>query len=62
VSGREAATDIPSWAEGQKPFTTENGREFAKRLCDEKFGAGNYNTGPGSAFSKLKKYADRAFE
>jgi hypothetical protein len=31
-------------------------------LLDEKYGAGKYPTGPGSEFSKLKKWGDRAFE
>ena len=54
-SGKERATDIPSWAKGEKPLDGESGKDFAKRLCDEKFGPGNYNTGPGSDYSKLKK-------
>ena len=59
--GKEAATDIPSWAKGKTPALNESGRDFAKRLCDEKYGKGNYPTGQGSEFNKLKKYGDRAF-
>ena len=62
LSGKEAADDIPGWARGGRPLTTETGREFARRLCDDKYGAGNYPTGPGSEFSKIKKWGDRAFE
>ena len=62
LSGKEAADDVPSWAAGEQPLTTENGREFAERLLDEKYGAGNDPTGPGSEFSKIKKWGDRAFE
>ncbi len=62
LSGKEAADDVPSWAEGERPLTTENGPDFAKRLLDDKYGAGNYPTGPGSEFSKIKKWGDRAFE
>jgi hypothetical protein len=54
LSGKEAADDAPSWAQGQRPQTTENGRDFAKRLLDDKYGPGNYPTGPGSEFSKIK--------
>ena len=61
-SAREAAKDTPSWARGKRPYTTENGRAFARRLCDEKYGSGNYTTNPGSEFSKIKKFGDRAFE
>jgi hypothetical protein len=38
------------------------GRQFAERLLDEKYGRGNYPTGPGSEFNKIKKWGDRAFE
>jgi hypothetical protein len=47
---------------GQQPLATENGRDFAGRMLDEKYGVGNYPTGPGSEFSKIKKWGDRAFE
>jgi hypothetical protein len=62
LSAKEAAKDVPSWAKGQRPLTTENGRQFAERLLDEKYGRGNYPTGPGSEFNKIKKWGDRAFE
>ena len=60
-SGKERATDTPSWAKGKKPNPGENGKDFAKRECDERFGKGQYDTGPRSDYSKLKKYGDRAF-
>lgn len=62
LSAKEAAKDVPSWAKGQRPLTTENGRQFAERLLDDKSGKGNYPTGPGSEFNKIKKWGDRAFE
>jgi hypothetical protein len=58
-SGKEKASDIPSWAEGEKPLPGESGKDFAKRLLDNKFGEGNYPTGPGSEYNKLKKGGDR---
>lgn len=58
-SAKEAASDIPTWAKGKKPSAGESGNDFAKRLMDEKYGEGNYKTGPGSEYSKLKKYRDR---
>jgi len=60
LSGKEGATDVPSWAEGERPYIGENGKEFAKRLCDKQFGVGNYETGAGSEYNKIKKRA-RAF-
>ncbi len=62
VSGKEAAKDVPSWARGEKPMVGENGNAFAKRLLDEKYGAGNYKTGPGTEYNKIKKWGDRGFE
>jgi hypothetical protein len=62
LSGKQAADDIPSWAEGERPLIGESGKDFARRLLDDKYGAGNYPTGPGSEFNKIKKWGDRAFE
>jgi RHS repeat-associated protein len=59
LSGKEGSSDVPSWAEGKKPSAGESGKDFAKRLMDEKYGAGSYDKGPGSEFNKLKKYGDR---
>jgi hypothetical protein len=61
TGGREGATDIPSWARGTAPGQGESGKDYAKRLMDEKYGDGNYDTGPRSEYNKLKKYGDRHF-
>lgn len=61
-SGKEKATDVPSWAKGNKPYVGENGNNFAKRLLDGKYGSGNYKTGPGTEFNQIKKWGDRAFK
>jgi hypothetical protein len=56
-SGVEAAKDVPSWAKGNRPMVGENGKSFAKRLLDQKYGEGQWNdTGPGSEYSKIKKW------
>lgn len=39
----------------------ESGKDFAKRLRDAAYGAGNHDTGPRSDYNMLKKYGDRAF-
>ena len=54
-SGKEKATDVPSWAKGNRPYKGENGKEFAKRLFDEHYGEGNWNT-KDPDFSKIKKW------
>ena len=61
-SGADAATDVPSWARGERPFVGEDGKAFAKRLLDQKYGPGNYDTGPSSEFSKIQKFGDRGFD
>ncbi|WP_059171344.1 polymorphic toxin-type HINT domain-containing protein [Bacillus sp. FJAT-27445] len=61
-SAKEAAKDVPSWAKHYKPYKGQSGTEFAKRLMDDKYGPGNYKTGPDSEFNKIKKWGDRAFE
>lgn len=62
LSGKEAADDVPSWAKGERPLTTESGHDFATRLLDDKYGPESDPTGPGSEFNKIKKWGDRAFE
>ncbi|MFW5754890.1 MAG: RHS repeat-associated core domain-containing protein, partial [Marinilabiliaceae bacterium] len=59
-SGKEKASDIPSWAKGKKPLPGESGKDFAKRILDQRYGTGNYSKGPGSEYNKVKKYGDRS--
>lgn len=62
-SGKEKADDVPSWAKGKSPYRDENGKDFAKRLCDEHYGEGNYDTRtPGEPYNQIKKWGDRGFE
>jgi RHS repeat-associated protein len=62
LSAKEAAKDVPSWVRGERPLLNEKGRDFATRVLDAKYGAGNYGKGAGSEFSQIQKWADRAFE
>ena len=62
ISGKEGAKNAPSWAKGERPYKNESGRDFAKRLLDEKYGKGNYRKGPKSEYNKIKKWGDRAWE
>jgi RHS repeat-associated protein len=61
LSGKEGAKNIPSWAQGERPFVGENGKSFAKRLLDDKYGTGNWGRGAGTEFNQLQKFADRNF-
>jgi Phage portal protein len=62
LTGKEGSKDIPSWAQGERPLTNENGEAYAKRFLDRKYGAGQYKEGPTSEFNQLKKYGDRNFD
>ena len=62
MGGKEKASDKPSWAEGERTYKGENGKEFAKRLMDKKYGKGNWKEGSNSEYNKLRKWGDRGFE
>ncbi|NET58318.1 MAG: hypothetical protein F6K47_19825 [Symploca sp. SIO2E6] len=65
LSGKEGATDIPGWVKDEGygfPLAGESGRDFATRVLNGKYGYGNWGTGPGTEFNKIKKWADRHFE
>ena len=61
LSGREGSKDIPSWARGKRPYVGENGRDYAKRLMDERYGPGNWEQTHGREYNHLKKFGDRNF-
>ena len=61
-TGKEKADDVPSWAKGNRPYEDENGKAFAKRLCDKQFGVGNYQTKGQTDYSRIRKWGDRGFE
>ncbi|EHM3444075.1 TPA_asm: hypothetical protein GNC35_003048, partial [Salmonella enterica subsp. enterica serovar Enteritidis] len=62
-TGKEAAKDVPSWAKGERPYVGENGKEFAKRLMDKKYGEGGWDAkGARSEHNKIQKWGDRGFE
>ena len=62
LSGKAGSKDAPSWVKGELPYVDENGKEFAKRLCDKKYGPGNYKTRTGTDYNKIKKLGDRNFK
>ena len=63
-SDKGRATDIPSWAEGEEPQNDENGKAFAERLMNERYGKGNWpkTKQQNREYSQLKKYGDRGFK
>jgi hypothetical protein len=67
LSGKEASTDIPSWARkwpDARPGLHEDGTTFATRMMNKKYGVGGWEkvSQHNTEFSQLKKFADRGFE
>jgi hypothetical protein len=67
LTGKEAATDVPSWIEewpDARPGVNESGTTFATRMMNKKYGPGGWERAgqQGTEFSQLKKFGDRAFE
>ncbi len=64
-TGKEKADDVPSWVKHHpegKPYVTENGKDFATRMLDTRYGRGRWSMEEHDRlFSMLRKYADRAF-
>ena len=60
--GKARSTNKPSWAAGEEPEDGENGKEYAKRMMDEKYGKGNWpkTEQQNREYSQLKKYGDRS--
>ncbi|MBI1937416.1 MAG: RHS repeat-associated core domain-containing protein [Ignavibacteriales bacterium] len=59
-SGKERATDIPSYAKGTRPAPGENADDYAKRILDKKYGKGNWDKkNKHGEYSKIKKWGDR---
>ena len=63
VSSQDKKDDAPGWAKaaGLRPLKGQSGKDYAKNVMDAKYGKVKHNTGPGSDFNKLKKYADTHF-
>ena len=62
ASGRERATEIPSWVSDYAPrWPNESCSEYAKRVLEEKYGKCGkaLERGPGSEYSKIKKNCER---
>jgi RHS repeat-associated protein len=58
-TGKEKSTDYPSWVNQYQRDPNEDCQAFAASILDNKYGAGNWNTGPGSEYSKIVKACQR---
>jgi len=53
--------DVYDWIKEWEPRTGEDGKAFAKRIMDLKYGKGKYEKGSDTEYSKAQKYADGHF-
>jgi RHS repeat-associated protein len=61
-SGKEKATDTPSWSKGKTKNPGESCAAYAERLLNEQYGCDSQKAkdrGPGSEYSKIKKNCER---
>ena len=61
-SGKEKASDAPSWAKGERPAPKQKCQDFAKQLLNAKYGAGNWQKGPGTEYNKIIKWCQRGLK
>jgi RHS repeat-associated protein len=62
VSGKEGAKDAPGWAKQYRPYVGEDGKTFATRLMDMKYGRGKWLKGSSTEFNQIRKWGDRSFK
>ena len=62
-TAKERSKDAPSWLSSamnaMPPNWGEKAKDYARRLMDQKYGKGNWNTGPNSEYNKIVKYLTR---
>ena len=62
ASGKERATDVPSWSRDYAQKPGESCDEYATRILNQQYGCGDPRAekrGPGSEHSKIKKHCER---
>ena len=59
-SGKEKASDKPSWVDVSQIDFSQTAQQNASRLLDEKYGKGNWSKGPGKDFNKIVKWIQRS--
>jgi hypothetical protein len=58
-TGKEKSTDYPSWVDQYQREPDEPCHAFAAAALDDKYGAGNWDKGPGSEYNQIVKACQR---
>ena len=59
-SGKEKADDKPSWVSLNDVDRNKTPQQNARELLDQKYGAGNWKTGPASEYNMIVKWIARS--
>ena len=59
TSGKEGATDKPSWANSNDVNPNISAQKNAENMLDNKYGQGNWRKGPGTEYNKIVKWINR---
>lgn len=58
-SGKEKANDVPSWVKRYQKRSGESAHDFAKRILNDKYGAGKWKKGAKTEYNQIIKYINR---
>ena len=61
-SGKERATDKPSWVPQSDVDLSKSSQQNATDLLNNKYGSGNWRKGPGTEFNRIVKWIDRGLK
>ena len=61
-SGKERATNKPSWANKNDVDPSLSANENATKMLNNKYGVGNWKKGPGTEHNQIKKWIDRGIK
>ena len=59
-SGKERATDKPSWVSQSDVDMSKSSQQNANDLLNNKYGIGNWPKGPGTEYNQIVKWIDRS--
>lgn len=61
-SGKERATDKPSWVSQSDVDLGKSSQQNATDLLNNKYGSGNWSKGPRTEFNRIVKWIDRGLK